>query len=227
LLFKQTDFEKGSVQVQLRFGEGLTGLSPSQPSLAWLSGLVGPSGLADLDLDAMERLLTGRRMSLAFGVDEDAFVLRGQTNEADLADQLRLLALKLAYPRFDEPLFARAKSGALESYDLSFASASARAGREFGGLSRRGDQRWAPVEKEKIANTTPGNSAPFSRRCWRPGGRSDHRRRHGRRGGDQGGGRDDRRAAGACAGADRCRRARRAAAGAEPHAEDLHAQWRS
>ena len=161
LLFKQTDFEKGSVLVQLRFGEGLAGLSPTQPTPAWLGGLVGPSGLADLDIDALERLLTGRRMSLDFGVAEDAFELSGQTNGTDLADQLRLLATKLAYPRWDEPLFARVKTGALESYDLSFASAAARARREFGGFAYNGDERWAPVEKEEIARATPAEFQRF------------------------------------------------------------------
>jgi zinc protease len=161
LLFKQTDFEKGSVLVQLRFGEGLAGLSPNQPSLAWLGGLVGPSGLADLDLDGVERLLTGRRMSMNFGVAEDAFELSGQTNGTELADQMRLLATKLAYPRWDEPLFARVKTGAIESYDLSFSSAAARAGREFGGFSHRGDERWAPVEKEEIARVTPADFQRF------------------------------------------------------------------
>jgi zinc protease len=161
LVFKQTDFEKGSVQAQVRFGEGITGLSPTDPSYTWLSGLVAPSGLADLDLDAMERLLTGRRMNISFGVDEDAFTLRGSTNGTDLADQMRLLATKMAYPRWDEQLFARFKSGALESYDLSFASATGRAGREFSGFARPNDRRWAPVEKEQIASATPADLSRF------------------------------------------------------------------
>jgi zinc protease len=154
LVFKRTDFEKGSVQVQLRFGEGLTGLPKDRPSLAWLGGLVGPSGLATLDLDAMERLLTGRRIGLSFGATEDAFVLGSGTNAGDLADQLRLFATKLAVPRWDAPLLARFKAGALEQYDLSFASASARAGREFAGFTRGGDRRWTPVEKEAIARVS-------------------------------------------------------------------------
>jgi zinc protease len=151
LTFKRTDYEKGSVGVQLRFGNGLVGLRPDRQSLAWLGGLVGPSGLADLDLDGMERLMTGRRMAISFGVGEDAFELQGATNGQELADQLRLLATKLAYPRWDAPLFARFQSGALQSYDLSFSSASARAGRELGGFTRGGDERWAPVEKAEIA----------------------------------------------------------------------------
>ena len=154
LAFKQTDYEKGQVSVQLRFGTGISGLSPAAPSLAWMGGVVGPSGVANLDLDALERLLTGRRMALSFGMSDDALVLQGATNGTDLSDQLRLLATKLAYPRWDAPLFARTKAGALEGYDLSFASASARAGREFAGFVRGGDARWAPVEKQRIATTS-------------------------------------------------------------------------
>ena len=97
-----------------------------------MSPLVAPSGLAGLDLDGMERLLTGRRIGLAFSIDEDAFVLAGQTSAADLPDQLRLLATKLAHPRWDPALLARFRSSALDGYDLQFASASARAGRELG-----------------------------------------------------------------------------------------------
>src|SRR3546814_8491509 len=118
LTFKQTDFEKGSVLVQLRFGHGHAGFPADQPSLAWLDGIVSASGIGDLDLDAMERLLTGRKMAMSFGVTEDATVLAGQTNGTDLVDQLRLLAAKLAYPRWDESLFRRYQASGLESYEL-------------------------------------------------------------------------------------------------------------
>jgi len=161
LVFKETGFEKGSVQVQVRWGEGLTGLSPTAPSYAWLGGLIAPSGFADFDQDAMERLMTGRRLNLMFGVAEDAFELRGITSRADLPDQLRLLATKLAYPRWDEALFRRFQAGALESYDLSFASAASRAGRELPGFVRPNDRRWAPVEKAQIAAVTPETFRSF------------------------------------------------------------------
>lgn len=151
LTFKQTDYEKGSVGVQLRFGGGTLSLRPDQPTLAWAGAMLGPTGVADLDLDAMERLLTGRRMSLSFGVGEDAYELRGTTTGRDLEDQLRLLATKIAHPRWDPSVFARYKAGALESYDLAFSSASSRAGREFSGFVRPGDARWAAVEKDQIA----------------------------------------------------------------------------
>jgi zinc protease len=154
LTFKPTRFESGSIQVRLRFGAGIAGLDPARPSLGWLAGLVAPSGLAGLDLEGMERLLTGRRIGLAFQTDEDAFVLAGQTNAADLTDQLRLLATKLTHPEWDPALLARFRSAAVESYDMHFSSASARASRELGGVVRPGDQRWRPIERQEMAAVT-------------------------------------------------------------------------
>ncbi|MDB5699737.1 MAG: insulinase family protein [Alphaproteobacteria bacterium] len=157
LTFKQTDYEKGSVSVRLRLGNGVSGLSPAVPSPLWMSGAVAPSGLADLDLDAMERLLTGRRIGMDVGVAEDALVLTGTTNAQDLPDQLRLLATKLAFPRWDAALFNRYKAGALENYELSFASAAARAGREIGAVTHPGDRRWLPIPKATIASAQPAD----------------------------------------------------------------------
>jgi zinc protease len=154
LTFKRTEFERGVVHVRLRFGEGLAGLPADRPSFAWLAGLVGPSGLADLDLDAMERLLTGRRMNLAFSIDEEALFLAGQTNAGDLADQLRLLTTKLTHPRWDGALLERFRSAAVQSFDLHSASAASRAGREAAGVIRPNDQRWRPIEREEMAAVT-------------------------------------------------------------------------
>ena len=171
------------MQVRLRFGGGLGAVAPDRPSYGWLGGLVAPSGLAGLDLDAMERLLTGRRMGLAFAVDEDAFVLAGQTNAADLHDQLRLLTAKLTHPRWDPGLFARFRSAAVESFDLHFSSAAARAAREMGGVIRPNDQRWRPIEQAEMEAVTVEQFQRLLRAAAGDrAGPCDHRRRHGARG---------------------------------------------
>ncbi|PSJ41972.1 M16 family metallopeptidase [Allosphingosinicella deserti] len=161
LVFKKTDFEKGRVNVSLRFGNGVSGLPADRRTIAWMGSLIGSTGIAGLDLDALERLLTGRRMTIGFDVAEDAFELNGTTNAQDLSDQLRLLVTKLAYPRWDATLFNRYKIAALENYQLSFSSASSRAGREFGGFNHGGDARWSPVEREEIAASTPQDFQTF------------------------------------------------------------------
>jgi zinc protease len=155
LTFKPTRFEEGRVLVRLRFGSGMTGMDPARPGLAWAAGLVAPSGVADLDLEAMERLLTGRRIGLSFGVDEDAFVMNASTSVTDLRDQLRLFATKLTHPRWDPALFRRFQASSLQSYDLQFASASARGQRELSSLIRPGDERFRAVSREQLTAATP------------------------------------------------------------------------
>jgi zinc protease len=169
LTFKHTDFEQGVVQTQLRFGSGYSGLPADRPHLAWLSGLVWPSGMADLDLDGLERLMTGRRMSLGFAAGEDAFVMGGTTNGRELGDQLRLAATKLAYPRWDEALFERSRTGALESYDLSFASASARGGASSSASPATATFAGARWRRNRSSGPRWRMSRPSSSRCWSAG----------------------------------------------------------
>ncbi len=161
LTFKPTRFDEGRVFVRLRFGNGVSGLDPAQPSLGWAAGFVGPSGVADLDLDAMERLLTGRRISMAFGLDENAYQLSGATSAADLRDQLRLLTAKLTHPRWDPALFRRYQTNALQSYELQFSTAAGRGQRELSALVRPGDARFAPLSREALTNATPEGLQAF------------------------------------------------------------------
>jgi zinc protease len=148
LVFKQTDYEKGRVSVALRFGHGMAGLPADRKSLAWLGPMLGSTGVGPLDIDGLERLLTGRRMTISFGIDDDSLVLRGTTDAEELGDQLRLLATKIVAPHFDAQLFERSKGSALENYQLAFSSASSRMGREFpafaGGVTRAGNRSTRP-----------------------------------------------------------------------------------
>jgi zinc protease len=161
LIFKQTDFEKGSVNVALRFGNGISGLPANRKSLVWMAPVLASTGVGPLDLDGLERLLTGRRISMSFGADEEAWVMRGTTDATQLGDQLRLLATKIVAPHWDPSLIERYKASALENYDLSFTSAASRASREFPLFSHHGDARWAPEEKDEIARLTPDDFRHF------------------------------------------------------------------
>lgn len=161
LVFKQTGFEKGNVSVTLRFGRGMAGLPADRKSLAWLGPLLGSTGVGPFDLDGLERLLTGRRMTMSFAIAEDALELRGVTRAEELGDQLRLLTTKIVAPHFDSALFQRSKIAALENYDLAFSSASSRMGREFGAVARGGDPRWAPWDKAEIEKVTAADFEAF------------------------------------------------------------------
>jgi zinc protease len=155
LTFKPTQFDEGRVFASLRFGHGLSGLDPTKPSMSWASGFVGPSGVADFDLDAMERLMTGRRIGMSFGIGEDAYTLSGATTATELPDQLRLLTAKLTHPRWDPALFRRFQTSAIESYELQFSTASGRGQRELSALLRPNDRRFEPVSREALTAATP------------------------------------------------------------------------
>jgi zinc protease len=161
LVFKQTGYEQGSVNVSLRFGRGIAALPADRKSPAWMAPLLGSTGVGPLDLDGLERLMTGRRVSMSFGMDDEALVLRGSTRAEELQDQLRLLATKIVAPHFDPALFQRSKIAALESHDLAFASASARMSREFGAVARGNDPRWQPFDKAEIERLTAEDFEAF------------------------------------------------------------------
>lgn len=161
MVFKKTDFEKGRVAVSLRFGNGLSGMPADRKSMGWMASLLGSTGVGPLDLDGLERLMTGRRMSLSFTADEDSFALSGVTDAAELGDQMRLLTAKLIAPHWDAKLFERAKRSAIENYELAFSSASARAGREFGSFARGGDPRWQPFDKAELQAMTADQFKAF------------------------------------------------------------------
>jgi zinc protease len=155
LTFKPTKFDEGRVFVRLRFGNGLSGLDPAQPSLSWAGGFVGPSGVADLDLDAMERLLTGRRIGLTFGSARIPTVCPARPPRPICPISSGLLTAKLTHPRWDPALFRRFQTSAIESYDLQFSTASGRGQRELSALVRPNDRRFEPVSREALTAATP------------------------------------------------------------------------
>jgi zinc protease len=103
----------------------------------------------------MERLLTGRRIGLSFGVDEDAYVLSGATNRPIFPISCACSPPSSPIPRWDPALFRRFQTSAIESFDLQFATASARGQRELSALIRPNDRRFEPLSREALAAATP------------------------------------------------------------------------
>ena len=159
------DAEKNKIYVSARWGGGRSAFPADQPNSAWAAeyALVA-GGIGDLGLDALERLTNGRRIGLDFDVTDDAFALKATTSAADLHDQLRLLAAKLEYPRFDAAPVQRARAAALAGYDTAETTAMGVVQRNMPGWLRGGDMRWASPTKAQIAATTPGAFEAF----WKP-----------------------------------------------------------
>ena len=67
--------------------------------LLWSGPMVlGENGIGKLDRTKLDQLMNGRRLELSFGVDNDAFEFTSTTRVQDMADQLTLIATKMAAP---------------------------------------------------------------------------------------------------------------------------------
>ena len=157
--------EAGRVYVTARFGKGMQALPTDRPTDAWAaSGSLVASGIGDLKQDELDRLTSGRRINLGFGIGDDAFQLSGTTRAADLDDQLRLMAAKLAAPGWDPAPVQRARAAMATGYASAKASPGGVLNRELSGRLHGGDPRWSFPSLAQVQAMTP---ASF-RALWEP-----------------------------------------------------------
>lgn len=164
LLMRADSSEVGKVYVNVRFGRGLNAL-PARPSPAWAGEMaLAASGVGPFGQEELDAITGSRQIGFAFGIDEDAFKLNGQTNKADLRDQLRLFATKLAAPAWDPNPVLRARAGILSGYAGLSASPDAVLSRDLEKLLHSGDPRFGIPDRKTIEAITP---AAF-RKLWEP-----------------------------------------------------------
>ncbi|ASK87480.1 M16 family metallopeptidase [Sphingorhabdus sp. SMR4y] len=157
--------ERNKIMVNVRFGKGYSGLSSQQETLAWSGAMaLMASGIGDLGQEELDKVTTGRRIGLAFGIDNDAFEISADTRPSDLEDQLHLIAAKLAFPRWDPAPVIRSKAAALISYDSFAGSPQAVLGRDLEWLVRGKDPRWKTPDKDDFNQLTAENFRKF----WQP-----------------------------------------------------------
>lgn len=157
--------EPGKVRVNVRFGTGNRSVAADAPNLLWtgdyalVASGVGPWGQNELD-----QLTNGRQIQLNFSIDDDAFELAAESKPADLGDQLKLMAGKLAYPRWDKAPVERLRVGFLTGYDLNDATPNAVLDRHLRGWLSGNDARWSPPDRAAIEALTPEAFRAF----WEP-----------------------------------------------------------
>lgn len=159
------DAEDEKVRVAVRFGHGWQDFSPSQPVASWAGAYgLAATGVGEYDQRDIDDLVNGRRIGFDFSVDDDAFKFSAVTRPADLHDQLRLFAAKLASPGWDSAPLARMKSALLANYDSYSQSPDAVLGRDLRWLLRDKDVRFRTPSREEIAALTP----EAFRSTWEP-----------------------------------------------------------
>ncbi|MDK2759766.1 MAG: insulinase family protein [Sphingopyxis sp.] len=164
-LVSNNKVEPGKVRVNVRFGTGNRSVAADAPNLLWtgdyalIASGIGPWGQNEID-----QLTNGRQIQLNFAIDDDAFELSAESKPADLRDQMRLIAGKLAQPRWDPAPIERLRTGYLTGYDLNDATPNAVLDRNLRGWLSNNDARWSPPDKAQIAALTPAAFRAF----WEP-----------------------------------------------------------
>ena len=99
--FKQTDFDKNSINMVASFGTGKAGMPMTIPGLDSLAGAIfSAGGLGKHSSDELRTILAGRNVGVDFNIGDDSFSLSGSTTPKDLDLQLQLLTAYLTDPGF-------------------------------------------------------------------------------------------------------------------------------
>lgn len=159
------DVEPDKIRIRVRFGGGRGAVPPGVPNLLWTGDLaLVQSGVGKLDLRDLEALTNGRLLGMSFAVADGAFEFNAETNSADFADQLRLIAAKLDHPGWDAAPVKRARIVGLTAFDSSTGSPSAVLNRLLDSQVHPGDLRFAAPDRAQVEGLTPR----AFRRFWAP-----------------------------------------------------------
>jgi zinc protease len=99
--FKSVAFTRDSVQISVRFGDGLRELDPADQNPArFATQFFTAGGLGRHSFMEMTDLFPGRRYQQSLTMRSDSFAMRGATRPTDLELQLQMLAAAFADPGF-------------------------------------------------------------------------------------------------------------------------------
>jgi zinc protease len=164
-LLWQNDAEAGQIRVVVRFGRGYQSVEPAKGGLLWSGPMVlNDNGIGKLDRTKLDQMMNGRRLELNFSIDADAFEWSAATRPEDLADQLTLIATKMAFPGWQTGPVERAKAVAASDYDSFSMSALAMMQRDAQYLTSGKDARWKTPTPAEVKALTPNQFRAY----WEP-----------------------------------------------------------
>lgn len=103
VIYRKADFEKDDVMLAgFSFG-GISKLNDEHVLAAnLLNGIVSMYGAGDYDNVTLQKMLAGKKASVAVALNETTETITGSSTPKDFETMMQLLYLRLANPRFDE-----------------------------------------------------------------------------------------------------------------------------
>lgn len=106
VILKPTDFQNDQILMSsLRFGGSSLFDDKDAFSAMYVDSIVASMGLKDLSPIDLQKVLTGKSLSVSLGMSTESEGFGGSTTRADLEAMLQVTYLKVTQPRRDEELF--------------------------------------------------------------------------------------------------------------------------
>ncbi|HYG27295.1 MAG TPA: insulinase family protein [Caulobacteraceae bacterium] len=157
LTVKPTKFRDEQVLVKVNTGRGRLSQPADRQSLSWASLAVMEGGTRQMSSDDIERVLASKVVGSNFAMEDQAYVLSGETRTGDLVTQLQLLAAYASEPGWRPEGFSRIKTYVATLHDQYEATDSGVFNRDLLGLLHAGDRRWTFPSRQEIAASTLGD----------------------------------------------------------------------
>ncbi|USA38526.1 M16 family metallopeptidase [Pelagerythrobacter marinus] len=158
LNFKQTDFDAGTIYVQVRIGDGFFSMPQgADEGLRRLAvNLLGRSGVGPHTSEDLRTIFAGRRLGARpmLRVGEDAIEILGATDAADLADQMNLMAAYALAPSYRQTIADRYRDQIRAWYPTHDSTPISIANKEIPRLVRSGDERYGYGDLESFMTPT-------------------------------------------------------------------------
>ncbi|MHC4883666.1 MAG: M16 family metallopeptidase [Planctomycetota bacterium] len=155
LNLKKTDFKKGEVRIQLRFGQGLSAQPKGQPGLAqWADMTYVAGGLKQHSADELSRILADKALRRSFRTTQRHFVLGVSAVPKDLETGLQLLRATYLEPGFREEAFRVARKQLDDHYGRMEHSADGARRLKVERLLASGDERFGLPDRNEMMKRT-------------------------------------------------------------------------
>lgn len=162
VIVKPTDFEADAVTISGSSPGGLAVATAQQFATARLaSELVGIGGVADLDAEAVDKLLAGKRVSVSTGLGETTEGIDANGSARDIDTMLQLVYLQMTAPRKDERVIAVWKQNTEEQLENRLRVPEVQFALQSQDVLYRGHPRRRPPTPAEVAKADPDRAIAF------------------------------------------------------------------
>jgi len=116
VIVKPTDYEKDSVVIRGMSPGGLnTASAKDYVHARFADEIVAQSGVGELDADALDKALAGKRVSVGTEIDDTSEAIEGSASARDLETLFQLIHLRMSAPRKDVQAFGVWKTNTIDN----------------------------------------------------------------------------------------------------------------